>query len=1474
MSKINAVRFINLNYNNNTIRISDETFQLNGKTTLMSLRNGGGKSVLVQMMMAPFIHKKYRDMQERLFESYFTSAKPTFIMVEWALDGGNGYCLTGMMVRRNQNMEDEAADRLEITNFISEYKTPCVCDIHSLPVVEKADKEIILKGYAASRQLFESYKKNKDLHFSYYDMNNSAQSKQYFDKLVEYRIYYKEWETIIRKINQEESGLSKLFQDSRNEKELLEKWFLYTVENKLNRDKNRMREFQNIIEKYVERYKSNQANMEKRDTIRQFKEDTREIEEKAQAYQKGTMLVKSQENKIASFRNRLYQMEEERLKQKEELQKEIAQYEEQIAHLQYENMSKDIYELKEQEQDHIRNRDMAGIERDTLEKDMDEIERKLHIYQCANQSEQVEEEEREYQYLQYQFEATKRDDEVQEAERVTLAAFLADKYQEQYEQSLEKGNELTEEIDKRKKLIQEKSEQLHALDESIVKLVGSINRYQERVRSFDEKEDAFNRKYEEQFCRNLTREYDAGLLDIKEEAYRKQQEETTRSCLQHKKQKEQYQEQQRSCQRKLEDDDRALIQKDYEKKQLQNQQIVYEEELKDRRIIMQYLNVEEVSLWDTEHILATADKKLTECERIRRELEKEEDALQKEWKKLTSGKILELTEEFEEMLSRMGIHPVYGMDWLKKNGYSKEKNRKLVEAQPFLPYALILSRQEITKLHDKAQVLYTSSPIPLIARESLETGLLAETDSVVELDGISFYVWFNEQLLDEEALRIMIARQEEEIAKKKEQIAIRKQEYEDYLKKRETIRKQAVTMKAYEENRKQQTLTEESMKSLEKAIVEEKQQIEQLTQTIEELTDTIENEKRLIEHYELRAQDFAAYRECYQQYLEQKKELEHQQEELTRQQEQKLMLGKVRESYAEKLRSLENEQQKNEESSKKLGEIQEKYRTVIEQKQELINIERYITNENMVAVEAQYKALTEKISYELKNLEKKVESQKRKINKLKDQLATSLKRYQLTERDIQSVTYQQQEELHLDELLEQRKEQYKEKDRLWNEENTKASVSRNQIQNKKEEMQRLCGYEEPLAKDVIRIIDFQAEINKLSYQKQDVKTSVNKVEEKLQSISENLTSLADYEDFEVTEEITWTENLDEMSVKGLRDFKGSMIRDYRQYTEEENREKEALENALQQLVRQDIYQEDYYRLPIEAMLSLTGQADLVLEQLYTTLQSYESQMEKLAVDLSVIEKEKEKLLELLEDYTKDVHNNLSRIDNNSTITIRNKPVKMLKLQLPDWSQNENLYHIRMSDFLDELTNKGIEILEKNENPQEYFGTRVTTRNLYDTVVGIGNIQIKLYKIEEQREYPIPWAEVARNSGGEGFLSAFVVLSSLLHYMRWDETDIFADMNEGKVLVMDNPFAQTNATHLLKPLMDMAKKTNTQLICLSGLGGNSIYDRFDNIYVLNLVMASLRGDMQYLKGERMKGSDRTETVITSQIEVIGQQRLLF
>ena len=55
----------------------------------------------------------------------------------------------------------------------------------------------------------------------------------------------------------------------------------------------------------------------------------------------------------------------------------------------------------------------------------------------------------------------------------------------------------------------------------------------------------------------------------------------------------------------------------------------------------------------------------------------------------------------------------------------------------------------------------------------------------------------------------------------------------------------------------------------------------------------------------------------------------------------------------------------------------------------------------------------------------------------------------------------------------------------------------------------------------------------------------------------------------------------------------------------------------------------------------------------------------------------------------------------------------------------------LMDFMDEITARRIELLQENQNASEYLGTRVTTKTLYDTVVGIGNVEIRLYKIEEK-----------------------------------------------------------------------------------------------------------------------------------------------
>ena len=410
-------------------------------------------------------------------------------------------------------------------------------------------------------------------------------------------------------------------------------------------------------------------------------------------------------------------------------------------------------------------------------------------------------------------------------------------------------------------------------------------------------------------------------------------------------------------------------------------------------------------------------------------------------------------------------------------------------------------------------------------------------------------------------------------------------------------------------------------------------------------------------------------------------------------------------------------------------------------------------------------------------------------------------------------------------------------------------------------------------REAVKTIRFEDAIRRLEYEKEEAVRTEKRVGDKLRDYQSNLTALAEYEDFVRGEQVEWDVDFAALTGAELTKQKGILIRDYNACMERRRETRFDLEKILNRMSRMENFAEDFYQKPLEAMLQLTEDADRVLRQLETTVSSYNSLMEKLQVDIALVEKEKTKIVELVGDYLKEVHDNLDKIDRNSTITVRERPVKMLKIELPDWTENENLYQLRLQDYIEDVTARGIALLEENGNLQEFLGTRMTTIGLYDGIIGIGNVQIRLYKIEAQREYPITWADVARNSGGEGFLSAFVILSALLYYMRKDDSDIFADRNEGKVLLMDNPFAQTNASHLLKPLMDMAKKANTQLICLSGLGGESIYSRFDNIYVLTLIAANLRNDMQYLKAEHIRGSEE-ETMLVSQVEVMEQQKFVF
>lgn len=1484
MSKINAVRFINLNYNNNAMKINDECMQFSGKSTLLSLRNGGGKTVLVQMMTAPFVHRGKQKTKDRPFESYFTTAKPSFILVEWLLDGGAGYVLTGLMVRKNQEISEEKTDALEMMAIISEYKEPCMQDIHHLPVVEQNEKTMKLKSYNSCRKLFEDYKKDKKISFFCYDMSSPAQSRQYFYKLMEYQINYKEWETIIRKVNVKESGLSELFSDCRTEKELVEKWFLEAVESKLNKEENKVKNFQEILEKYAGKYKNIKEQLKRRDAIQKFKEAAEEIQINAEDFLVKEGEKAEQEKVIAAFIARLNVLYEEAEIERERQEEGRKKLQEELEFLKYEQLSCEFHEKNREKRNHASNREMIDLEKESLLRKQQKIQKKVHVFLCAKQQEMVNEDKQEWEIRKEKAAISRTKEENLEPERNRIGGQLSGYYEYRLSDNKEKQEAIKKQKLQIRKDISQQKDILNEYREKTKKITESKGSFRSLVRGYDNIEIKYNSNYRENLSRNILGVYEAGMLDIKQEMYDKEQK---KSIQENKEQKEKFEnttEEIHRTERAIEEKREKYFQKDSDIKQAEKEKKGYEQELEERKDILKYLELPEEKLFAREEILHKAKIKMQELSSRRRTLEKKEDALQKEYKLLVSGRVMELPDNLKEEFEKLDVPVVYGMEWLKKNGFTEKKNKEIVSQNPFLPYALILTRQELKKLSERNGETYTSFPIPIIERENLESIKLDRTQSFVKMQDIHFYILFNENLLDEEKMEIMIEQKQKDIADIRETMQICKNEYEDYFHRFDVIKRQAVTKENWDKIQKKLQKLEKEKEDIFQNIQQARDTKQSLKKNFEILQKTLRELEKKIESQAARQRAFKELRTAYAEYEENNKKLqEYEREEERLENRQHLTeekISQLEENYRElsgQENSLFREEESIQNACQKFAAYKEINRNVKAGK--LLGVDSTLRTDNnsgvkiipseaeVLKLEARYEAVTADISQELKELELEEEKALTRYHKSFGELRELCQKYNLKNSEWQNIIYDKREQLYQEAELEDYDKKIERKANLLNEEDKKIGILNSQLEGILKQIVSECGKGNPLEEEKISQKDLESAKNQTKYQLSELERKIAFSEKAIQKYRENLTALSEYNNFSADEEIHFEQDFKKMSEKELRDFKGMLIRDYNDIIRCVQKCRETLAQTLNKIARQEAFQDASYKTPLENMLKVCDDAAKVLRQLNITLESYDSLMKQLEVDISLVETEKKNVTELLEDYVQNIHKNLEKIGRNSTIKIREKSIKMLKVILPVWEDNEKLYSLRLSDFVDEITEEGIRLFENNENAQEYIGRKVTSKNLYDTVVGTGNVQIQLYKIEEQREQQISWNQVAKNSGGEGFLSAFVILSSLLDYMRKDDSDIFMDKNEGKVLLMDNPFAQTNAEHLLKPLMNLADKTNTQLICLTGLGGESIYNRFDNIYVLNLIEAHLRNGIQYLRPEHKKGEEvKVETILPTHIEV--------
>ncbi|MEE1236522.1 MAG: hypothetical protein UHI85_00440, partial [Turicibacter sp.] len=867
MSRINRIRIVNLNYNHNAIRIDDECFDLVNENTLLSLRNGGGKSVLIQMITAPFVHKRYRDAGERRFESYFTTNQPTFIMVEWSLDQEAGYVLTGMMVRKNQESkeEDENRPELEMINFVHEYEVENEYDIKNFPLLIQDQNKKTLKVFHVCRQLFEQCKQNKQLKFDYYDMNQHPRSRAYFEKLEEFQIYAKEWESIIKKVNLKESGLSELFKDAKDEKGLTEKWFLEAVENKLNQNQDRMKNFESLLKKYILQYKANEGNFKRKEGILSFQEELQLILELENQLLKSETDVHEYETKLAKLYVILEQLHQQATLEKADKEEQLESLRQQQHRLAYEQQSLQIYELIAKQQQIEQQKTDEKRREQQLKERQEATLKQQHIYEAANRYQTYKQASVDVQRYESELAVVKQSQEALMPRLNDIGYSLSLIYEAQFERETDELDQLRlhlQDVASEQKQIKNK---LEVNQDDRQQLSSQIGRLESVVSQFDEVEQRFSAKYQEELRRNLEGFYAPNELESKLGDVKLQLEQVKKQKKQALEQEQQLEEEQHKISRDIEDakQTQGTLTKTIEINRQELQHL--EEELEIRHRIRAYIAWPEDKILDTNGMIEALNQKRQIVVGRMRDLERELDEKQKEKEQLTKGDVLPLPEHLKQRFDEEGIQFISGVDWLKKNQYSSEKNHQLIENNPFLPYSIILSATQMKQLKSIDLELKTSFPIPILIREQLE--LESGINYVAghcQFEQLHFYMYFNEELLDEYRLQQLVQLKEKEIVEIQDKHQTQQQyltRYEDQI---NTLKYQKLSAQTYEEAKEKLDNCLKEQEVLHHQFMQFQAKKEQIREALDATSKQLQSIQEVIRFSELKLEDYQQLINAYE----------------------------------------------------------------------------------------------------------------------------------------------------------------------------------------------------------------------------------------------------------------------------------------------------------------------------------------------------------------------------------------------------------------------------------------------------------------------------------------------------------------------------------------------------------------------------------------------------------------------------------
>lgn len=1452
MPNINRIRVNNVKYNFGTQSYDDFSMRMYGKNTLYDLANGGGKSILMLLLLQNLIPNCTLDEKQPVEKLFRTGGGNTTIhsLVEWKLDDkdireGYRYMTTGFCARKAKDSDTEGQLAIEGTeaqgkdtgkeNASIEYFNYCIFyrdynenDIINLPLQNQKERITYtgLKNYLRDLS-------HKNLNIKVYVFERKGEYQRFISR---YGLYESQWE-IIRGINKTEGHVRTYFETHYKTtrkvvedlliEEIIEKAFLVkTEQNDVNEDM--AKTLLDIKDKLVELSK-------KKSEIANFDKET-ELMGLLEGRVSSFLTLYETKDKVSDTLSDVYVTGEHLSNQGEET---VARMEEENENLEQRLLSerkrleglkilKNRYELsavKDEMATLSRHVNQAQQELDAAKKELDLKESMNDYLRFLSDKSQMEENQAmidaamgansDQQTLLYQYAYIKKQLDDEKLRDIREKTELAKAELKGLQQELEMAEHVASEGEISLAVARSHKEQLQKDYDKRMEEIGALRKEISILVLSDLKDMQASLQEEEA---EITEKKDASSKEYISDLFTKQEKEQSLFTKQ-----EALKQEEAAYEKARENYALYINNQDRLKKMIQVYGVKQTEELYAQIKERAFSN--QVAIANLKTVLAGLDKHLAQ---------------------VAEGRILEESEEITKVKdyleSRHGEFALSGVDYL--SALPKTNREELLERFPLLPYGVVTGQFELVCEDERIATLDLGSyAVPVFDRNVLESPYIPDST-----DGVLILSKSRDCFLDEDVLLMESTRLEKKRLERQEEL--------ERLLELQTVYNEDLDYTA--------RLTDDAFLNSEK-------EVQTLKERMIESRHDIDSLQEDIEYLEGRIEKSQAEWKAWEQALQ-----ENQKEQL------KLAgisaLSGLVDDLKEQLDYYQNQEKRLDSDVKNAMDKRDSLKLKVEDMSgQLRHMEDYM-NEVLSEWETIYKeyydpAIGEKMSYsgdvdedklraEFLAAKAVVQQQTIVLEDKKKLIAT------LQESMARGLRIIEKRNISLDRL-----EALREKNELHPVEEdfinrlsihlsqigVRTEQLRSELQRKEQEATRIEGRIEQATGALVERFGqaAEAELKQL-----ETEQKISK-EEAIQAIAEGdrillqlKKELAEHQKsyqqymknhrimvdlYKDIKRIVENEGLDMSNAHVLMKEQSELRELFEESLLSYDKSVKNLTRAKQELLNYKTQTANTFFSMGAFELSNVIKDDIEIPEQYADAKAL---LDNIREMISYIELEKERVLQGIEDMEaiknnfenqciercKDVRTELEKLPKLSRIQLDGEMIQMVNLTIP-YVKDEFIKQ-RMSDYIDEVVN-GADQFDNHNDRMKYMKNRLLLKKMFSVMVtDMNGIRLKLYKRERMKEQSryLRYEEAVGSTGqSQGIYIQFLV--SIINYIAGMYAPE-AEANElKKVIFIDNPFGAAKDIYIWEPIFALLKTNNVQLIVPARGATPAITNRFDVNYIL-------------------------------------------